>query len=157
MKKNGNRDRGVADENEPGENSRGGRELWRQLLVIQSKRLKKARGPVAEVEREEKHPEDIEAGDEIILKAVDHHRVDIVAIQGIGFEEEEARIGHADGEVGEVIKDEREQDQPAERHRARGERRLDVLLLFVTNRTRPAVLDREADRVKNVKQDRQEK
>ncbi len=100
---------------------------------------------MAEMKREEKHPDDIKAGDEIILKAVDHHRVNVVAIERIGFQQKETRISYAHGKMGEVVKDERQHDKPAQRHRARSKGRLHVLFLFITHRTGATVLDGEAD------------
>src|ERR1043166_4638851 len=113
MKQDSDRDRRVTNEDQPGQNAASRGELRRELFVVEPERLKKARRAVTEMEGEEEHSKDIKSGDEIILKTVDHHRIDVVAIQGIGFEEEKTRISHAHREMGEVIKNERENDQPA--------------------------------------------
>src|ERR1051326_668015 len=54
--------------------------------------------------------------------------------------------------MGEVIKDERENNQPAQHHRARGEGGFYMLLLSIADRPRPAILQRQADREKNVEE-----
>src|SRR2546423_13329163 len=53
----------------------------------------------------------------------------------------------------EVIEDEGENDQSAQRHGTRCEGRLHVLFLFVTNWPRPAIFQRETDREENMEQD----
>src|SRR3954469_18514028 len=113
MEKDGDGDRSVAGENQPREDSPRRRQPRRQFLIIQTERLKKARGAMAQMEREQEHPEDVKTGDEIILEAVNHHRIDVVAIERIRFQEKETRIGHSDSEMGEVIENERENDQSA--------------------------------------------
>src|SRR6476659_1588925 len=99
MEEHSDRNRGVADKNEPGENLSGGRQLRRQLFVVQAQRLKKARGAMTQMQREQKHPQHIETRDEIVLKTVNHHRVNVVAIERVGFEKEKARIRDAHCEV----------------------------------------------------------
>src|ERR1041385_3598241 len=113
MEQDSDGDRRVTNEDQPGQNAARSSELRRELLVIEPERLKKTRGAVTEMEGEEEHSDDIKSGNEIILKAVDHHRIDVVAIQRIGFEKKETRISHAHREMGEVIKNEREHDQTA--------------------------------------------
>ena len=152
MKKNRDRDGGVTNENQPGKNPAGGGETRRELFVIQAERLEKTRGSVAQMQGEQKHSEDIKAGDENILKAVDHHGIDVVAVERIRLEQQESGIGDADGEMREVIENEGENDQSAQRHGARGEGCLHVLLLFVARRAGPPILEREADRVENVQE-----
>src|SRR2546423_11678410 len=110
MEQHRDRDRRVTDENEPGENAPSRGEFRRQLLVIESERLKKARCAVAQMEGKQKHAEDVEPRHEIILKAVDHHRINVIAVQRIGFQKKKTRIGHTNGEMREMIKDEGEQD-----------------------------------------------
>src|ERR1043166_5628300 len=59
--------------------------------------------------------------------------------------------------MGEMIKNEREHNQSAQHHRARSERRLHVLLLFVSDRPGPPIFERETDRVKNMQDHSNEK
>src|SRR3954466_9496853 len=118
MEKDGDRDGRVAGKNQPRENSPGRRQPGREFFITQSERLEKARSAMAKVKSKEEHPQDVKAGDEIILKTVNHHRIDVVAIERIGFQEKETGIRHAHGEMGEVIQNESENNQAAQRHRA---------------------------------------
>src|SRR5437016_12495757 len=118
MEENRDGNRAVTDKNEPRKNAPGRGEPGREFLVIQPERLKKARGPVAEMESEQKHSQNVKTGDVNILKAVDHHRINVVVIERIGFEQKETRIGHAHGKMREMIKNEHEHDEPAHRHGA---------------------------------------
>src|SRR2546423_3628284 len=102
------------------------------------------------MQSEQEHSENVKAGHEIILKAVNHHRVNIVAVERVDFEKKETRVGHPDREMREVIEDKSEHDEPAQRHGTRRESRLDVLFLFVADRTRPAIFESETVREKNM-------
>src|SRR3954454_25350005 len=113
MEQDGNRDRGITNKDQPGQNASRGGELRRQLLVIEPERLKETRAAVTEMKREEEHSDDIKSGDEIILKAVNHHRVNVVAIQRVVFQEKKTRIRHSHRKMGEVIKNEGEHDEAA--------------------------------------------
>src|SRR5438270_13363256 len=87
----------VTDKNEPRKHAPGRGEPGREFLVIHPERLKKARCSVAEMESEQKHCQDVKTGDVNILKAVDHHRINVVVIEGVGLEQKKTRIGHAHG------------------------------------------------------------
>src|SRR3982074_3378935 len=121
MKKHRDGNRGVTDKNEPRENAAGRGKTGRDFLVIQSEGLKETRSAVAEMEGEQEHSQDVKARDENILKAVDHHRINVVAIERICLEQKETRIGHAHGEMCEVVKNKGQHDEPAHRHGTRGE------------------------------------
>ena len=59
--------------------------------------------------------DDIKAGDDNVLKAVNHHRVNVVTIERIGFEQTETGISHPNGEMRQVINNKRQHDQSAHR------------------------------------------
>src|SRR5215212_2056645 len=112
---------------------------------------------MGQVQGEQKHGEDVKAGDDDALKAIDHHGIDVVPVERISFEEKEAGIRHPDGKMGEVVDDEGEDDEAAQPHVTRSEGGFDVFFARVGHRSRLAVLEREPDREINVQHHVQEK
>src|ERR1043166_2904313 len=148
----------VAEKKKPGEKAARRGQTGRQLFVIQAKRLEKTRVSVTQMEGEQKPSQDIERGDEDVLKAVDHHGINVVAVERIRLEQEEPGVGDADREVRKVIENKGENDQTAQRHGTRSESRFHVVFAFVTRRPRPAIFDGQTDRVEDVEKDvREEK
>ena len=121
------------------------REARCQFFIVEPKGLKKARRAVTEMKREKEKAEEVKRRYIVILKSVNHHRINVVMTKRIGFEQGEARIGHAHGEMSEMINYEGEHNQPAHDHVPRCERRLDVFAFPVALGARPAILDGEAD------------
>lgn len=69
-----------------------------------------------EMERKQKESQNVETGHVNILKAVNHHRVNVVTIERIGFEQREAGVEIMTGEMQEVKNNKRENDEPAHNH-----------------------------------------
>ncbi len=109
------------------------------------------------MEREQEHSEDVKGRNVDVLKAVNHHGVDVVAVERVGLEQQEPGIGDSDGEVREVIKNKGENDQAAQGHVTRGESRFHVVPFLVARRAGAAILDRQTDRVENVQEHIHEK
>src|ERR1700716_4318391 len=86
---------------------------------------------MAQVQKKQEQPEHIKRGDDIILETVNHHRVNIVTVERIEFEQRKTGIGFAEGEMGEVVSDEHQHDQSAYDHVTRRESRFDVFLVAV--------------------------
>ena len=70
---NRDRDGGVTDEKKPGENARGKCELRRQLLVVQTERLEKARSTVGQMKGKQKQTDDVKSLDVNVLESINHH------------------------------------------------------------------------------------
>src|SRR5947207_9856865 len=85
-----------------------------------------------------------------ILKPVNHHRINVVAIERIEFKKGELRIEFAGGEVEEMKNNEREHDQSAHDHVPRRPSRFDVIPLDVTCGTGAFIFDGEQDREINM-------
>src|SRR5439155_26103763 len=98
------------------------------------------------MKREEEQTHDVKARHVNVLKSVNHHRINVVAIERIEFEEWELRIEFAAGEMEQVKDDEREHDQSTDDHMTRSPARLHVLPVDVPLRSRAAIFDREQDR-----------
>src|SRR5882762_861641 len=96
-------DRRIANEKRPGENSPAEREARCQFFIVEPKRLKKTRRAVTEMKREKEKAEEVKCRYIVVLKSVNHHRINVVMTKRIGFEQREARIGHAHGEMSEMI------------------------------------------------------
>ena len=75
----------------------------------------------------------------------------------IRLEQRKARIGFAKSEMGKVISDKCEHDQPAHDHVTGGKRRFDVSFVDVRLGPGTAILNREQDREVNVKNNSDEK
>ncbi len=101
---------------------------------------------MSQVECEEKETDDVKARHVNVLESVDHHRINVVAIEQIKFEERELRIEFAGGEMEEMKNYEREHDQSADDHVTRGPTCLHVLSVHVRLGTRAAIFDREQNR-----------
>src|SRR3984893_19066502 len=69
---------------------------------------------------EEKQTDDVKTRDVSVLKSINHHRVNIVAVERIEFEKRKLRIEFARGEVEQMKNDKREDDQSACHHVPRG-------------------------------------
>lgn len=105
---------------------------------------------------EQEHGEDVERGDDHVLKPVNHHGVNVITVQRVRLEQEETRIRHPHREMGKVVEDERENKETARRHRAGSKGGFDVLFFCVSNRPGAAVIDGQTNRVINVQHDRDE-
>ena|ERR1700682_6505660 len=108
---------------------------------------------MAQVQKKQEQPEHIKGGDDIILETVNHHRVNIVTVERIEFEQRKTGIGFAEGEMGKVISDEHQHDQSAYNHVTRRESRFDVFLVAVRLGTRAAISDGKTDRHVDVDDD----
>lgn len=108
---------------------------------------------MAEVQRKKEHPKNVKGGNERILKAEHHHGIYVVVAKRVFRQSQEPRIGRAESKVEQVINDEDEQDEPAHHHGAGGECCLYDVFAPVTLRPGAPVLDREPDRVVNMRQD----
>ena len=64
----------------------------RQLLVIQAKRLEKTRRAVAEMKGEQEQADDVKGRDVNVLKSVNHHRINVVMIERIVFQQRKTGI-----------------------------------------------------------------
>src|SRR5882724_4321947 len=95
------------------------------------------------MECEEEKADDVKGRHINILESVNHHRINVVAIERVEFKERELRIEFAAGEMEQVKDDEREHDQSAHDHVTRSPARLHVLPVDVRLGTRPATFDRE--------------
>jgi len=151
---NRHRDGGVTDEKKPGENARGKCELRRQLLVVQTERLEKARSTVGQMKGEQEQPHNVERGDVNILKPVNHHRVNIVMVERIVLQQRKVRVELTAGKMQEMKNDEGEHNQPAHDHVARSVARPDVIPFLVALRAGTPVIEREADSKINVEENR---
>src|SRR5205823_8883060 len=129
------RDRRVTDKKQPRKNAATDRESRRQFLIIESERLKKAGRTVAQMKREKKQPDDVKTRHVDVLKTVNHHRINIVAIQWIELEQWKLRIEFAAGEMEQVKNNECEDDQSAHHHVPRSPTRFDIISLSITYRT----------------------
>ena len=102
------------------------------------------------MQRKQEKTEDVERGDVDVLKAVNHHRVDVVMTERVRFEQSKPSISHAHSEMGEVIDDEREHDQPAHEHVARCERSFHIRVIDVRLGPGAAIVYCQPDRDINV-------
>ena len=57
----------------PGDNTRAKCELRRQLLVVQTERLEKARSTVGQMKGEQKQTDDVKGRDVNVLESINHH------------------------------------------------------------------------------------
>src|SRR5205807_9651980 len=78
------------------------------------------------------------------------HRVNIVAIERIEFKKLKLRIEFAGGEMEQVKDNEREHDQSAYDHVARGPTRFHVASIAILFRTRAPIFDCEKNREINM-------
>src|SRR6476469_8171040 len=100
----------------PSKNARGKCELRRQLLVVQTERLEKARSTVGQMKGEQEQPDTVERGDVNILKPVNHHRVNIVMVERIVLQQRKVRVELAAGEMQKMKDDEGEHYHSAYDH-----------------------------------------
>src|SRR6266481_3598205 len=106
------------------------------------------------MEREQKQTEHVEAGHKIILEPINHHRIDIIMAERIGFEQSETPIRHSHSEMGEVINDEREHDETAHQHVARRKCCLHIVSVDVGVWPGAPVLNCQLDRYPDVNNNR---
>lgn len=109
-----------------------------------------------EVKREQEHRDHVERGDDDVLEAVNHHRINVVPVERVGFQSRQAWIRDYEREVRDVIDDEREHHQTAQPHVTRCKRRFYVLRLGVLRRAGATVINRKADRDVDVDDDTRE-
>ena len=109
-----------------------------------------------EMKREKEQSDDVKDRDVNILESVNHHRVNIVAIERIDFQERELRIEFARGEVEQMKNDECEHNQAADDHVSRSPARFDVVTIPICFWTRASIFDRQKNREVNVQQDADE-
>src|SRR5207302_722728 len=102
---------------------------------------------------QEKQTDNVKTRDVNVLKSVDHHRINVEAIERIEFEEWKLRIEFASGEMKQMKNDEREHDQSAYDHVARGPACLHVISIAIAFGTRATILDRKENGEINVQDD----
>src|SRR5882724_1437157 len=95
------------------------------------------------MKREEEQTHDVKGRHVNVLESVNHHRINVVAIERVEFQKWELRIEFAAGEMEQVKDDEGEHDQSAHDHVTRGPTRLHVVAVDVGLGTRAAIFDRE--------------
>ena len=115
-KQNRDRDGGVTNEKEPGENACPKCELRRQLLIIQAKRLEKTRSAMGEMKGKQEQADDVKGRDVNVLESVNHHRINVVMIERIVFQHRKTGVEFPAGKMKKMKNDEREHDQPAHDH-----------------------------------------
>src|SRR5712691_2549010 len=108
------------------------------------------------MEGEKKYADDVKGRHVDVLKSVNHHRINVVAIERIEFKQRELRIEFAGGEMEQMKNDEREHDQSAHDHVTRRPARFHILPVDVRLGTRAAIFNREQDREVNVQDDSHE-
>src|SRR4030095_17169263 len=102
------------------------------------------------MEREEEQPKNVKTRYVNVLKSVNHHRKNVVMPHRVVWKQGEAGIGGAESEMSEVVNDEREHDESAHDHVARGPARFYIIPIAIFLRPRAAIFDRELDREINV-------
>src|SRR5437879_13653792 len=68
------------------------------------------------MEREKKEANDVKARHVDVLKSVNHHRINVGAIERIEFKKRKLRIEFARGEMEKMKDDEREDNESADEH-----------------------------------------
>ncbi len=91
-------------------------ELRRQLLVIQTERLEKARSAVGQMKGEQKQADDVKGRDVNVLESINHHRIDVVMIERIVFQHRKTSVEFPAGKMEKMKNNERKHDQPAHDH-----------------------------------------
>src|SRR6266480_642004 len=99
---------------------------------------------------QKKQPDYIENRHVNILKSINHHRINIVAIERVEFEQGKLRVELAGGEMEQVKDDEGEHDQSADDHVARRPACFHVVSLDVWLGSSAPIFDRELNRRVNV-------
>src|SRR6266480_4142964 len=99
---------------------------------------------------QKKQPDYVENRHVNILKSVNHHRVNIVAIERVEFEQGKLRVELARGEVEQVKDDEGEHDQSADDHVARRPACFHVVSVDVWFGSSAPIFDRELNRRVNM-------
>src|SRR4029077_18566165 len=145
---------GVTDEKKPGENARGKCELRRQLLVVQTERLEKARSTVGQMKGEQEQTDDVKGRDVNVLESINHHRIDVVMIERIIFQHRKMSVEPSTGKMKKMENNERKHNQPAHDHVARSVACLDVVPFFIAVWAGTPVIEREADGKINVEENR---
>src|ERR1043166_7453262 len=92
---------------------------------------------------QQKKTDDVKDRHVNVLKSVNHHRVNVVTIERIEFEQWKLRIEFARREMEQVKNNEREHDESAHDHVTRSPARFDVVSIAIRFRTRAAVFNRE--------------
>src|SRR4029077_16958870 len=98
-----------------------------------------------EMQRQQKETDNVKHRDVSALKSVNHHRINVIAPQGIGLKQSEARIGRAESEMSEVINNKRQNNQTASDHVSRRPARFDVISVPIGVGTGASVFDRQLD------------
>src|SRR5437762_5378234 len=98
---------------------------------------------MGEMQCQEKQTDNVKTRHVNVLESVNHHRINVVTIERIEFEERELRIEFARGEMEQMKNDEREYDQSAGDHMARSPTRLHILSVDVRLGARATIFDRE--------------
>src|SRR5438477_11610588 len=97
------------------------------------------------MEREKKEANDVKARHVDVLKSVNHHRINVGAIEQIEFKKRKLRIEFAGGEMEKMKDDEREDNESADDHVTRGPAGLDKLPVDVRLGAGAAIFDCEQD------------
>src|SRR5262249_17359742 len=105
---------------------------------------------------EQKEANHVKSGYVIILEPIDHHRVDVVMSERIGFEQTKTGIGNAHCEMRDVVNDKRKHDQPAHHHVTGSKCCFHILPIDVCLRSRTAVFDCDLDGRVNMNANRSE-
>src|SRR4029077_13262629 len=108
------------------------------------------------MQRQQKQAEHVKGRHEVILKAVNHHRIDIVVAERVRFKQTEPWVGYTNGEMSQVIDDEREHDQAAHQHVTRGEVCLNIVPVDIGLGPGSPVLNCQLDGHPDVNNDRGE-
>ena len=103
------------------------------------------------MERKQEQSEHVKGRHVIILKAVNHHGIDVVMAERISLKQAKATVGYSHSEMGKMVNDKRQHNQTAHDHVTGCERRLDVSSVDVWLGPGAAILNREQDREVNVK------
>src|SRR2546430_11171993 len=109
------------------------------------------------MKREQEQTDDVKRGDVNVLEPVNHHRIDIVAIKRVEFQERKLRVEFARGEVKQVENDEREDNESTHDHVPRSPARFDVVSFAVRLRTGATIFDCEQNCEVDVQNHAQEK
>src|SRR5438094_647836 len=97
------------------------------------------------MQRQQEQPEDVKGRHEVILKAVNHHRIDIVVAERVRFKQIEPWVGYTNSEMRQMIDDKRQHDQAAHHHVPRCEVCLDVVPVDVCLWPGTAILNCQVD------------
>src|SRR6267143_4208936 len=108
------------------------------------------------MQREQEQSDDVKGRDINVLKAINHHRINVIVAERVSLEQLETAVGRADSKMRQMVNDKHQHNQTAYHHVPRSEASLDVFSFDVAVRTSAPILDREQDREINMERDRDE-